>query len=72
VLFYFTPLDKIQSTDAALDCKKKGESTTILFNLCGHGHFDMTAYDDYFSGKLADDFYDEVNVNNSLSSLLVV
>ena len=32
----------------------------------------MTAYDDYFSGKLADDFYDEVNVNNSLSSLPVV
>ena len=58
--------------DAALDCKKKGESKTILFNLCGHGHFDMTAYDDYFRGKLADDFYDEVNVNNSLSSLPVV
>ena len=58
--------------DAALDCKKKGESKTILFNLCGHGHFDMTAYDDYFRGRLADDFYDEVNVNNSLSSLPVV
>ena len=42
--------------DAALECKEKGESQTILFNLCGHGHFDMTAYDDYFSGKLADDF----------------
>ena len=72
MLFYFILLDQIQSTDAALDCKKKGESKTILFNLCGHGHFDMTAYDDYFSGKLEDDFYDEVNVNNSLSSLLVV
>ena len=42
---------------------------TILFNLCGHGHFDMTAYDDYFSGRLADDFYDEDSANQSLASL---
>jgi len=55
--------------DAALECKEKGESKTILFNLCGHGHFDMTAYDDYFSGKLADDFYDENSANQSLSKL---
>ena len=55
--------------DAALECKEKGESKTILFNLCGHGHFDMTAYDDYFSGKLADDFYDEKSANQSLSKL---
>ena len=34
-----------------------------------HGHFDMTAYDDYFSGKLADDFYDENSANQSLSKL---
>ena len=55
--------------DAALECKEKGESKTILFNLCGHGHFDMTAYDDYFSGRLADDFYDEETANKSLSAL---
>ena len=55
--------------DAALECKEKGESKTILFNLCGHGHFDMTAYDDYFSGRLADDFYDEDTANKSLSAL---
>ncbi len=55
--------------DAALECKEKGESKTILFNLCGHGHFDMTAYDDYFSGKLADDIYDEDSANQSLSKL---
>ncbi|MDX1524441.1 MAG: pyridoxal-phosphate dependent enzyme, partial [Anaerolineae bacterium] len=33
-------------------CKEEGVSKTILFNLCGHGHFDMSAYDDYFAGKL--------------------
>ena len=54
---------------AAMECKKNGQSKTILFNLCGHGHFDMTAYDDYFNGKLADDFYDENSANESLSNL---
>ncbi|MDH3651934.1 MAG: pyridoxal-phosphate dependent enzyme, partial [Saprospiraceae bacterium] len=33
-------------------CKREGKSETILFNLCGHGYFDMKAYEDYFAGKL--------------------
>ena len=33
-------------------CKEEGTSKTILFNLCGHGNFDMSAYEDYFAGKL--------------------
>ncbi|MCL7415317.1 MAG: TrpB-like pyridoxal phosphate-dependent enzyme [ANME-2 cluster archaeon] len=41
--------------DAALKCKKTGEQKTILFNLSGHGHFDMAAYDSYFSGAMSDD-----------------
>ncbi len=41
--------------DEALKCKETGEAKTILFNLSGHGHFDMTAYDAYINGKL-DDF----------------
>lgn len=40
--------------DEALKCKASGEAKTILFNLSGHGHFDMTAYDSYLSGKLED------------------
>jgi tryptophan synthase beta chain len=36
----------------ALKCKESGESKTILFGLSGHGHFDMGAYDAYFSGKM--------------------
>ena len=55
--------------DAALDCKEKGESKTILFNLCGHGHFDMTAYADYFENKLAEDVFEEENVNKALAEL---
>ena len=33
-------------------CKEEGVSKTILFNLCGHGYFDMKAYQDYFEGKI--------------------
>jgi tryptophan synthase beta chain len=40
--------------DKALACKKTGEKKTILFNLSGHGHFDMSAYDSYFSGTMKD------------------
>ncbi len=38
--------------DEALDAKQKGEKRVILFNLSGNGNFDMTAYQDYLSGKL--------------------
>lgn len=40
--------------DEALRCKESGEARTILFNLSGHGNFDMSAYEAYFSGKLTD------------------
>jgi tryptophan synthase beta chain len=36
----------------AVRAKEEGRSPTILFNMCGHGHFDMSAYGDYFAGKL--------------------
>jgi tryptophan synthase beta chain len=40
--------------DEALECKKSGESKVIVFNLSGHGHFDMGAYDAYFAKTLED------------------
>ena len=40
--------------DEALDAKLKGEKRVILFNLSGHGHFDMTAYESYLNGELED------------------
>ena len=55
--------------DAALECKKNGEKKTILFNLCGHGHFDMQAYGDYFNNKLSDDKYNEADANKALEKL---
>jgi len=40
--------------DEALEAKAKGEKRTILFNLSGHGHFDMMAYQAYLNGELVD------------------
>ena len=58
--------------EAALECKKNGESKTILFNLCGHGHFDMQAYSDYLDNNLAEDVFEEENVNKALADLPIV
>lgn len=55
--------------DEALKCKKTGEKKTILFLLCGHGHFDMQAFDDYHNGKLAPYQYPEEKVMESMQEL---
>jgi len=58
--------------DEALRCKEEGVSRAILFNLCGHGHFDMQAYMDYFAGKLTDQSYDEAELAMALAGLPAV
>ncbi len=55
--------------DEAIRCREEGKSRAILFNLCGHGHFDMQAYMDYFSGKLVDQEYDERELAMALAGL---
>jgi tryptophan synthase beta chain len=55
--------------DEALRCKAEGKAETILFNLSGHGHFDMQAYTDYFAGKLEDRDYDEAALQAALDQL---
>ncbi len=55
--------------DEALRCKAEGKAETILFNLSGHGHFDMQAYIDYFDGKLEDGDYDAAGAEAALSRL---
>ncbi len=50
-------------------CTETGESKTLLFNLSGHGHFDMSAYDRYFSGELEDFDYPEDAIRESLAHL---
>ncbi|WAB79266.1 hypothetical protein [Rhodopseudomonas palustris] len=58
--------------DEALRCKEEGKSETILFNLSGHGHFDMQAYINYFEGKLVDQDYDEADLATALAGLPAV
>jgi len=55
--------------DEAVRCREEGTAKAILFNLCGHGHFDMTAYQDYFAGKLEDRDYDEGELALALAGL---
>jgi tryptophan synthase beta chain len=40
--------------DEALAAKEAGEARVILFNYCGHGHLDLSAYDDHLHGRLVD------------------
>ena len=53
----------------AMRCKREGKSETILFNLSGHGHFDMMAYQKYFAGDMSDALYDEAELTKSLAGL---
>lgn len=53
----------------ALRCKEEGVSKTILFNLCGHGNFDMKAYEDYFAGKLVKHELTQAEIDASLAEL---
>jgi tryptophan synthase beta chain len=39
----------------AIRAKETGEETVILTALCGHGHFDLAAYDDYMNGRMTDE-----------------
>ena len=52
--------------DEALKAKEEGKSKVILFNLSGHGHFDMAAYDAYFAGKLKDHRLPEDEIKGTL------
>ncbi len=55
--------------DEALRCKASGEPKTLLFNLSGHGHFDMASYDKYFAGELEDFEYPDAAIQEALKRL---
>jgi tryptophan synthase beta chain len=55
--------------DEALRCKEEGTSRVIAFNLSGHGHFDMAAYDSYHQGKLQDHEYPREKVEEAMKHL---
>lgn len=55
--------------DEAIRCRETGEEKTILFLLCGHGYFDMQAYDDYTAGKLEPYSLPKQKIEESLQRL---
>jgi len=55
--------------DEALAAKESGEERTILFGLCGHGHFDLAAYDSYLSGSMQDLEYPAEAVQAAMADL---
>ncbi len=55
--------------DEAVKCKKTKEEKVIVFNLSGHGHFDMSSYDAYLDGKLEDFEYPAEKVKEALLRL---
>jgi tryptophan synthase beta chain len=55
--------------DEALRCKQAGQRKVIAFNFCGHGHFDLSAYERYLAGKLEDYEYPTEKVKEALTGL---
>ncbi len=55
--------------DEALVCKETGEEKVILFNLSGHGHLDMSAYDNYLSGEMVDYAYPAEEIAKAMESV---
>jgi tryptophan synthase beta chain len=53
----------------ALAAKESGEETVILTALCGHGHFDLAAYDTFLSGRLVDEDVSDERFAEALESL---
>lgn len=57
------------AVDEALKCRETGEKKVIAFNLSGHGHFDMTAYQSYHHGLLEDFDYPDHAVEEAMTHL---
>jgi tryptophan synthase beta chain len=55
--------------DEAMEAKEAGEARTILFNLCGHGFFDLSAYDSYLSGSMQDYEHPQTEIEAALAGL---
>jgi tryptophan synthase beta chain len=56
----------------ALKAKETGEETVILTALCGHGHFDLAAYDSYLRGAMVDENFDEARLQAAFNTIPVV
>jgi tryptophan synthase beta chain len=55
--------------DEALAAREEGRARVILFNLSGHGHFDLSAYENYLGGKLQDYEYPSAEIERALAAI---
>jgi len=55
--------------DEAIAAREAGQERVILFNLSGHGHFDMQAYDDYLNNRLPEVEFDPAEEESALAEL---
>jgi len=60
------------AVDEALVGKREGTAKSIVFNLSGHGHLDLTAYDNYLSGNIQDVVFNEEEIQENLNKLPVI
>ena len=58
--------------DEAIRCREEGIGRTIVFNLCGHGHFDLSAYERYLAGKIEDYELPQSEIERAQAELPVV
>jgi tryptophan synthase beta chain len=58
--------------DEAIRCREEGKAETIAFNLCGHGHFDMSSYEKYFAGQLVDYELPQQEIDKAVEALPTV
>ncbi len=58
--------------DEALEAKERGEPRVILFNLCGHGHFDLASYEAYLTGRLVDYQHPAAAIERAMATLPTV
>jgi tryptophan synthase beta chain len=58
--------------DEALEAKERGEPRVILFNMCGHGHFDLASYEAYLAGKLVDYEHPDGAIERAMATLPLV
>jgi tryptophan synthase beta chain len=64
------PAHAIRATiEEALAAREAGEERVILFGLCGHGNFDLAAYDAYLAGKLEDPEFGQDELDAALAEL---
>ena len=58
-----------KAIDEGLACREAGQSRVILFNLSGHGHFDLKAYEEYLTGDLEDYTHPEEAIREGIGEL---